>query len=114
VLAVDYDTFLSLGVQLIPVLWVVIVLETTWLGAKAQSSGTHLRLAVRAWVVNCSIPAGGIALILALVALLLDVEPLKVVAGGVMFLSLLVSTIVAVVSLMRALYDQAASPRPLD
>lgn len=101
----NYDEFLSLGVQLLPVLWVVVAIETKWLKTKANERGTNRRISNTAFLITMGFPAAGAAILLALIAILANWEVLKLVASSYLLACLVVSIFTTVMSLLRTLYD---------
>jgi hypothetical protein len=96
--------FLSVGVQLLPVFWLVLAVETTWLRSKVRQAKTNRQQTVVAVILAGSFPVGAFAECLALLVLLGDmpamVEPL---AAGWLYLALAYGAITAAIAMYRAI-----------
>jgi hypothetical protein len=63
--------FLSVGVQLLPVFWLVLAVETTWLRLKVRQAKTNMQQTVVANILAFSFPIGAAAECLALAVLII-------------------------------------------
>jgi hypothetical protein len=105
--------FLSVGVQLLPVFWLVLAVETTWLRSKVRQAKTNRQQTVVAVILAGSFPVGAFAECLALLVLLGDipaaVEPL---AAGWLYLALAYSAIASAIAMYRAIMSAERETPP--
>lgn len=107
--------FLSVGVQLLPVLWLVLAVETTWLRSKLSNARTNRQRSLVAMILGVSFPFGAFAECLALLVLI-GGWPARVesLVTGYLYVALAYSTIAAAIAMLRAIMEieQAAPPSP--
>jgi hypothetical protein len=108
-------TFLSAGVQLLPVLWLVLAIETTWLSSQLRRAKTASEQH-RSWrrlvnvysspaqIVAMSFPFGAVAECLALLVLMFE-SPAGwgMLAAVYLYLALLYSVIASAIAMRRAI-----------
>ena len=108
--------FLSVGVQLLPVFWLVLAIETTWLRSKVRQAKTNMQQTVVAVILASSFPLGAFAECLALFVLMVGGVPelVETLVGTYLYVALAYSAIASAITMYRAIItaEQEAPPSP--
>jgi hypothetical protein len=108
----NFANFASVGVQLLPVFWLVLAIETTWLKSKFRQAKTTTQKTVVANILGFSFPTGALAECLALVALAYRLpHAVEQSIGSLLLLALAYSGIAAATAMYGAVVTvQKADP----
>jgi hypothetical protein len=97
--------FLSVGVQLLPVFWLVLAVETTWLRSKIRQAKTNRQQTVMAVILAGSFPVGAFAECLALLVLMTGGWPefVETLVATYLYTALAYSAIASAIAMYRAI-----------